>query len=229
MDFESLFEQWQSEHHFNAFIRDGIIDIASYEKPHVLFVLREMNCKSRMDQCDFIRNNGSGWKTWNNVGRWTHALLDGDEEYPSDMSEKKRIEQLKRVAFINLKKEGGNARTNGYELLNTVKQQKELICQEIELCDPDIIIGCGQPIKNCPGNADLLYRYVFSEHSEWDKFRSSRLPRDWWHYTATVNGKEIPVISFCHPQATNICGQRGHKNLFQPLYEDMLLIRQMFL
>ena len=41
--------------------------------------------------------------------------------------------------------------------------------------------------------------------------------------------KRIPIISFCHPQVTNLEGVRGHEKLFEPLYRDMLHIRELFL
>lgn len=41
--------------------------------------------------------------------------------------------------------------------------------------------------------------------------------------------KRIPIISFCHPQVTNLEGVSGHEKLFVPLYRDMLHIREMFL
>ena len=41
--------------------------------------------------------------------------------------------------------------------------------------------------------------------------------------------KRIPIVSFCHPQVTNLQGARGHDKLFEPLYQDMLHIREMFL
>jgi hypothetical protein len=49
------------------------------------------------------------------------------------------------------------------------------------------------------------------------------------YYTLKVNGKEVPVISFCHPQVTNFKGKRGHNELFEPLYREMLNIRKEFL
>lgn len=229
MSFDKLFAKWKATHNFNAFIRDGIVDPEHYETPHVLFVLRDMNCQSEHDLCADLRRDGSGWKTWNNIGRWTKALLDGDEEYPQDMSMMSRVEQLKRVAVMNLKKEGGVSRTAGNELLEAVQAQHDLIYEEICLCDPNIIICCGLPMKGCPSNAHLLWRYVFPSRSEWESFKSIELPQDWWFYNAAINGKNVPVISFCHPQSTNLCGCRGHEKLFAPLYQDMLYIRKKFL
>lgn len=229
MSFDKLFDEWKKRHHFDAFIRDGIVDEKNYEEPHILFVLRDMNCQTECDLCAELRNNGSGWKTWSNVGRWTKALLDGSEEYPRDMSVANRVEQLKKISVMNLKKEGGISRASGSELLNSVQEQSAYIYKEISMCNPSIVICCGLPMKGCISNADLLWNYVFSERTEWDKFSSTSLSHNWWYYRATINDKEVPVISFCHPQTTNLCGCRGHEQLFKPLYQDMLYIRQRFI
>ena len=226
---EDLFSRWQQAHSFSAFIKDGIVDTECYAKPHILFVLRDMNCKSERNLCEDLRKNGSGWKTWNNIGRWTKALLDGSADYPFDMSEKRRVEQLKRIAVMNLKKEGGGSRAIGDELLKAVKEQRDLIYEEICLCDPDIIICCGLGVKDAESNAALLRKKVLSSCTEWEKFSSQKLNREWWYYYSDVNGKQVPVVSFCHPQVTNLNGKRGHNDLFIPLYEDMLFIKSKFL
>lgn len=56
-----------------------------------------------------------------------------------------------------------------------------------------------------------------------------RLSKLAWYYFTEMSGKRIPVISFCHPQVTNLEGCRGHERLFAPLYRDMLHIRELFL
>lgn len=228
-EWDTLFEKWKNEFCFDAFISDGIVDLEYYENPHILFVLRDMNCKSERNLCDDLRENGSGWKTWNNVGRWSKALLDGNEEYPHDMSKERRVEQLRRIAVMNLKKEGGISRTKGNELLDSVKAQHKRILDEICLCDPDIIICCGLTASGITGNATLLKDYVLPNSTEWNSFHSISFDREWWYYFTEICDKRIPVISFCHPQVTNLEGRRGHEELFDPLYRDMLHIREMFL
>lgn len=42
--FEELFLKWQNSYNFQAFIKDGIVDSEHYTTPHILFVLRDMNC-----------------------------------------------------------------------------------------------------------------------------------------------------------------------------------------
>lgn len=228
-ELDDLLDKWKSEYCFDAFIRDGIVDSDHYKNPHILYILRDMNCKSERDLCNDLRCNGSGWKTWNNIGRWTKALLDGNEEYPRDMSTDKRVEQVKHIAVMNLKKEGGNSRTAGNELLESVQSQHEKIFSEISLCNPDIIICCGLTASGITGNATLLKDFVLPISLEWKSFRSRTFSRDWWYYFAEISEKQIPVISFCHPQVTNLGGFRGHEKLFASLYKDMLYIRELFL
>ena len=224
IDVKDLFDKWQQKYSFSAFIKDGIVDHEKYEKPHVLFVLRDMNCLVANDLCENISDYGSGAKTWCNVGRWTKALLDANEEYPYDMSSSKRIEQLRRVAVMNIKKEGGVARSEGKTLISYAEEQKEMILEQIRICDPDIIICCGQSMKTAPGNAVILEEKVFEIKADWHKIQSSTFPRDWHYFYTDINGKEVPIVSFCHPQVTNLCGKRGHEALFKPLYKDMLTI-----
>lgn len=224
---EELFKKWQQQYSFSAFIKDGIVDITKYENPHVLFVLRDMNCSVPNDLRESLRRDGSGAKTWCNIGRWAKALLDKNEEYPYDMSPKKRIEQISRVAVINIKKEGGGPRSEGKKLISYAEDQKELILEQIKICNPDIIICCGQ--HGTLSNAEILEQKVFGINARWDKIHSFSLPRDWWYFYMEINDKNIPIISFCHPQVTNLCGMRGHEALFKPLYKDMQMIGNKFL
>lgn len=229
MSFDALFLKWKAQYDFNAFIRDGIVSPGQYETPHILFVLRDMNCQQDRDLCADLRRDGSGWKTWNNIGRWTKALLDGDMEYPQDMSTANRVTQLKRIAVMNLKKDGGRSRTSGNELLEAVQTQHDMIYEEICLCDPGIIICCGLTASGITGNAALLKDHVLPFSTQWASFRSKTFERDWWYYFTKINEKQVPVISFCHPQVTNLEGERGHDGLFVPLYRDMLHIRELFM
>lgn len=233
MTFNELFVSWKQEHHFDAFISDGIVDDDKYAHPHILFVLRDKNCPKDYSQngdlCEDLRRDGGGWKTWNNVGRWTAALLDGDASYPFDMSTAKRIAQLERVAVMNLKKEGGGPRTNRAELDAAVQKQALLIRQEISMCTPELIVCCGLPSGKHKGNADLLKNYVFEKSTEWMTFDSALKERKWGYYYANIDGNQIPVISFCHPQVSALNKLHGHENLFKPLYQDMLTISKLFL
>lgn len=223
-----LFAEWKERHSIQAFISDGIVDPDRYEEPHVLFVLRDMNCSVETDLRQHLREWGSGWKTWNNVGRWTKALLDGDEAYPADMKREKRREQMRRIAAVNLKKEGGGSRADGEDLLQAVRTQGKLIRRQLELCRPALIIACGLAGTGMSSTVSLLHQHVFDGEPVWQTISSPALARDWHWFEAEIGGRLVPVVGFCHPQATALGGLRGHA-LFEALYRDMLLIRQRFL
>lgn len=226
---DRLFEKWEKAFEFEAFIRDGAVNEENYERPHVLFVLRDMNCRMKRDLRQDIMKDGGGWKTWNNAARWTAALLDGEKSYPRKMTAEKRSCLMARTAVMNLKKEGGFSRADGRKTEAAVKQQKEFILQELEMLTPDIIVCCGLSSGGAKGNAVLLKEHVLENTQEWQKFRSVELERYWWYFYAVLGGRRIPVISFCHPQTTVLEGVRGHEDLFEPLYRDMLHIRELFL
>ena len=196
----------------------------------VLFILRDMNCRHERDLCADLRRDGSGWRTWNNIGRWTKALLDGDGEYPWDMSSPSRAAQLRRVAVMNLKKEGGGSRASGSQLLDAVQMQHGKILEEICLCDPGMIICCGLASSGdqremLPCLKIMYCRFQRNGHPS----SPGPLTGTWQYYFTEINKKQIPVISFCHPQVTNLNCSRGHENLFIPLFQDMLYIKELFL
>lgn len=226
-----LFTNWKVAYQITPFIQDGVVceEIFTQQKKHILFVLRDMNSSTECDLCEALRTHGSGWKTWNNVGRWTKALLDGEEEYPRDMSSTKRVEQLKRIAVMNLKKQGGGSRTSAEALEEAVKAQHENIYQQLRFYIPDLIVCCGLSSGKMKGNAVLMKEYVFPAGSttEWEEVEFQN--RTWWYYEAVIENRTIPVISFCHPQVTVLGQKRGHKDLFIPLYQDMLEIRKKWL
>ena len=226
-----LFENWKNKRAFYAFISDGIVYPEKYERPHIMFCLREMNNDKESSLCDDLNNRGSGWKTWNNVARWIIALLDKDSNYPKQMPSQRRITQLQRISVMNINKDGGGARTCGDILLNAAQKDKKEILQEINLCEPDIIICCGLSSVGVISNAKLLKEYVFENDSTSDfmLFESHNITNRYWrYYFVKIEERNVPVIEFCHPQATLLAGKRGH-DLFELLYKDMIDIGKQFL
>ena len=131
---------------------------------------------------------------------------------------------MRKVAVVNIKKQSGGARAHKEELRNSAELYGAFTLREIELCDPEIII-CGGF-----GNAGILKDHVFKDFAgEWRELPAVHFDSTWSYYFSTINGKQIPVISFCHPQVTNFKGKRGHKDLFEPLYREMLNFRKEFL
>lgn len=243
-EFISL-KHWKEHREYSAFIQDGIVDLETFcrEDKKLLFILRDMNHSSGdYSLVDDLYDHGSGYKTWNNVARWIIALLDGQQNYPRDISTKQRTTQLRRVAVMNIKKEGGCNRAYREQLANAIEQDREYILNQIYMYQPDMIICCGFSSSSLIGNADLLRtgdeKYnisgVFAEKElldySWETFDSQYFDNHkWWYYYVNLDNRKIPLLSYCHPQTTNMSGKRGHEDLFEPLYRDMLLLREKIL
>ena len=228
---KELFDNWKNKKEINPFISDGIVFPEKYEKPHIMFCLREMNNDKEGSLCEDLNNRGSGWKTWNNASRWVIALLDRISDYPKYMPKQKRIEQLQRISVMNINKRGGGPHTCGKTLLDAVKRDKKEIIEEIKLCSPNIIICCGLPSAGVISTAELLKDYVFEKEltSDFLLFESKNINnRRWRYYYTEIEERVIPVIEFCHPQVTLLKGNRGHI-LFELLYRDMIDIGNQFL
>ena len=212
-ELDLLFEKWREDETVEIFVDDGFTDPECYEKQnkHILYVLRDAhivdkaikNPSLRKD----LRNPIAEGRTWNNVARWTMAWLD---EITFD--EVERISsailenQLRRIGFMNLKKEAGGPEAK--KISEYAKKHKEKIKEQISICNPDIIVACGtfDEIMCKVYNKD---RKDFSVIGDM-KYRTGYVE---------VNGKQIPVVDFYHP--------KYNKNN-RKLFEDMKEIKRIF-
>lgn len=210
----ALFEEWKTKQGHLYFISDGVLDEEEWKRQSckVLFVLKEANWENaNADLCDFLLSESSSsyWKTWNNVARWTKAILEGGE-YPRRVSKADKTYWLRKVAAMNLKKVGGDAVAENDTIYSFAERDRAYLKRQIELYEPDIIICCG---RGNGKNADILHDVVFEE----DKVSEWKEPILQYNYfLTTINEKKnIPVVSFYHPQ------MRGGHELFEKRYEEM--------
>lgn len=216
---KELFSRWKNERGYKYFISDGVLDEAEWNKQgyKVLFVLKEANWENgNADLCDFLLSESSSsyWKTWNNVARWTKALLE-QGEYPQNVSKADKSYWLRKVAAMNLKKVGGDAVAEDETIREYAMSDRVYIKEQIKLYKPDIIICCG---RGNGKNADILHDIVFDplEVSEWQE----PITETKYNYF-TVKLKEdhlTPVVSFYHPQ------MRGSHDKFKKRYEEMIAV-----
>lgn len=216
----NLFERWSAEKPCNIFMKDGIVCEENYEG--VLYILKDVN-NAKPDELNDMRidvqESCDGGRTWFNVARWTSALLDGKSfeqfEYDKKLAYGKddhtfQHVQMRRAAVVNLKKEAGKSCANDNEINRFACEHKEYLREEIEICDPKMIVVCGVGIfkgaKNVLGNLVPIQK-------ERPKFE---LAQNWEIATATLNGKTFPVVQFRHPST----GCNKEKS-----YNDMLKIR----
>lgn len=212
-----LFARWKAALGGAYFISDGVFDESEWlnQDCRILFVLKEANwAQANVDLCQWLLSEQSStyWKTWNNIARWIQALLEGGE-YPRYVSKADKSYWLRKAAFLNLKKEGGDAVADDDAIHAHSERDKAFLLEQIKLYHPDIIICCG---RGWGKNADILHDIVLPREqvSEWKE------PVLQYHYFLYCpDGRsQVPVVSFYHPQ------MRGSHQLLQKRYEEMLAI-----
>ena len=215
---KELFARWQAERGYKYFISDGIIDEVEWNKQNykILFVLKEANWEnSNADLCEFLLSecSSSYWKTWNNVARWTKALIEKGE-YPRYVSKSDKSYWLRKIAVMNLKKVGGDAVAEDETIKSYSTTDRTYLKEQIELYKPDIIICCGRGVGK---NADILHDIVFEspQVSEWLKPITEN---KYNYFVVAIDNKQVPVVSFYHPQ------MRGGHDIFEKRYKEMITV-----
>lgn len=220
IELQDLFDKWQQrtdlsvENH--TFSLDGIVnpDIWEAEATKTLFVLKETNRWCNL--CEYVvRRKGDGkpapkWQTWHNVVRWTYLLRHNNDQSLDEMwrrvehiNEGKRINNLRRVAIVNVKKRPGGKATNTDELIAEFERNnREFLPQEIALFGHlDYVVCCGKGISTCMSKCFGGLR--------WER------PTGNPHRCARTTGGTL-IIDFVHPQA-----HKGKKVLFRELYNTV--------
>jgi len=75
------------------------------------------------------------------LAEWSYGMIKMFPLYEEAL--KNRREGLMSVAFMNMKKSGGEGSTIFKDFMAVIKDTKKSINKEIEIIDPDIIVGCG--------------------------------------------------------------------------------------
>ncbi len=211
---KELFIQWKKKRGYDSFLEDGLFDEEEWNKQNIkiLYVLKEANWENgNGDLCEYLLSEVSStyWRTWNNIVRWTHAIRFG-EDYIRKITKRDKTSCLKTIAFLNIKKVGGDAQADDEEIRTYGKLDAEFIYRQIQLYRPNIIVCCG---RGNGKNADILYNYVFpkSHISRW------QYPIEKYNYFMLSLNEEtkIPVVSFRHPQI------RGGHIEFEKAFADM--------
>jgi len=148
----SPFERWDawSQHYADVgvvdgrLVRDGVAlpDVYAQEKTKVLFVLRDPNNSPGTDMRALLRK-GPEHQIWHTLARWAAGTLSGFAPYKDVSRSERKVEALRRVAVINLKKESGGARTD-LAILNAIAHRDQHVLREqVELLAPRLVIACG--------------------------------------------------------------------------------------
>ncbi len=212
-----LFMRWQQERGYSSFLTDGVFGEEEWLKQDlkILFVLKEANWENgNADLCEYLLSEKSTnyWRTWNNIARWTQAIRVGGE-YKRKVTKADKTACLRTIAALNIKKVGGDAQADDEEIKSYGVNDAAFLNEQIELYQPDLIICCG---RGTGKNADILHDYVLPHVSEWQ----SPIGKYNYFLCTLYSGKELPVVSFRHPQI------RGGHRAFEKSFFDMIEVAQ---
>ena len=223
---EALFCRWKNERKHYRFIKDGVCCPRQWEKEKVkiLFVLKDANNPDKEDLRDMIMTESSStyWKTWNNIARWTKAILErGEYNDVRKVTKGDKTKWLSKISFINLKKASGDKSADEKEIEEFAKDDSHFIMEQIDLYKPNIIICCGRN-GSCGSNAELLYKllreYVLPKErlSDWGK--NPICGFNYFHVKLSDMASQTPVISFVHPQKRG-ASHEDYESWFKNLVE----------
>ena len=194
---KNLFERWQKSFPFkeNDFHVDGIINEELYEQNingmKILFIAKEPNATDHEENED--RSFVNEWNTTKpkynfaqRIAEWTYGIM---EHFPlfDSIKENDKPDYLKKIAFMNVKKSGGDGFAIRNDIYTVVKEQKNFIKEEIEIIKPDIILLCISFDKN-------IIKDLFGEL----EFKKSGYGVEICMFN---NSK---VINFYHPSSRNV-------------------------
>ncbi|MEE1154926.1 MAG: hypothetical protein UH241_07205 [Acutalibacteraceae bacterium] len=171
-------------------IIDGIVDEQEYSsaKFKIVYILKEANGGQVGNLKQFLYYGGRP-QSWDNISRWTEAILNIEQNhnwsYWEKNCEQRRKIYLKKIGVINLKKEAGGHTSISREVKRAAIENSIFLQNQLSLYKPNIIICCGTIdsfIKSIRPHSDI-------------KWQSTS--RGIWYYIEN----ETIVISFLHPEA----------------------------
>ena len=173
-----------------GFIRDGVVVPEEYYNSHpkILVLLKEVNGGEDWDLRDFLKTGGRSY-TWNNVARWIEGIINIDKElsweYLKENNEQRRLEMLKKICAVNVKKLSGGYTADNKIIKSSAKRNSENLKKQINLYCPDLII--------CGGTEASYFESISEEEPKWQM-----TSRGIW-YVKESTGRI--VVSYSHPEA----------------------------
>lgn len=187
-ELEKINQSYKEKYHVS--IPDGINLPDRYDKAKkkILWILKEANDNSgkggwdlRAFQRDGVTDYPKWSRTYSKIIQVSYGILYNKQCFNELPNVRESLDVLQEIAFINVKKTGGNATAN-YKAINEFYGQTfDLLHKQIELISPDIIINSSRVWQ--------LFKYLVS--NEYLGFGDSCYG---W-------GKNCFVINTFHPNA----------------------------
>jgi len=218
---ELLFSEWKATKeivHKNS-IADGVVHAETYinTTPRLLFLAREAHWEDEGDHDirGYLAKGAPGvtFRNWQVIARWTRAITTAEDVPWEDVDDEARgqdfkKEEFRKIAFVNIKKQGGSSSVNWNELVTYTKVCAQLVRRQIELYNPNIIV--------CNGTIWLLERFILP-HTMRDSRRWSDNDVVWFPL------KDRPCIVIEMP---HFAARKAHKEMYERLVTAYEEIRQ---
>ena len=212
-----LFDEWQNGD--SGFVRDGVFCDKQYNKERrkILYILKDVHvdeskAKPPYDlRHDLINNPKGEGRTWNNIARWTIALLDDVISLkPPTITPSVLSQQMARVSAMNLKKAKGGPHAVIEEIKEHAEENHKNIRREIRICNPDLIVACG--------TIEELKKYIFTSFEVLEERNLLLGTKEL--ILADIDGKSYRVVDYRHP---------GQGCSSEKSFLDMIEVRKFFL
>lgn len=203
----SLFNQFSTLYacerlcdHDRPIIKDGIIHPQTFEKQskRILFIAKEHNLGADGDDPDFAADYGVWWQDYvykrfaHRVSEWAYGILNDFPEDFHGISKEVRLEALRSIALINVKKSSGTAAANSKVITAYINKSRALLQQQIIEISPTLIICCFR-YDNYPNDLFSEGGQSLGQGFEMKRHSSNLYSRGLWD--------GMPVINFFHPSA----------------------------
>jgi hypothetical protein len=184
-----LFDAWEAGYppYQGCFKRDGIVDEKGYleQTTKVLFIAKEPNDPSQGtgDFRKWWREHGLQYTFSIRLAEWAYGMLHNFPRYRDAYeSHVMKHEALLSVAFMNIKKSGGEGMANNAEIDRVALETQEFLRRQINLIDPDIVIGS---LMGCDGAWEAIF-----PDAHWTNHDN---------YVFVTRVGKMRVIEFFHP------------------------------
>ncbi len=199
-------KQYNINNEFDYVILDGIVDVEKYLKSDfkILWILKEPHDKGehgKFDMRHLIQDakyktglNPNMKATFTNIIYSTFAILNNFISWKKieDFRENNElIDVLQNIALINIRKLPGDASSDDKEIENTYNAHKLLLLKQIEIINPDIIIGGGT----------IKHLYTDLKLSKADKKTLTKFENVNNYPKAYFTADKKIIIETCHPAA----------------------------
>jgi len=144
-ELDNLYKVWQEKvpSYKSQFIYDGIINEKKYDQNEtkVLFIAKESNDDTQAEW-DYREwwSKEIKYRFVHRISEWAYGFLNNFPNLET-IDYEKQLEAIQSIAFMNIKKIGGGSISDYDDIRKHLIRDKDFLLREIEIIDPDIIVG----------------------------------------------------------------------------------------